>query len=97
MRDGAAAERAGDLPRALAAYRKAHSLGQTDSSAKVDQVLTQLVKRYTQAARSAYSKQDLDGAIANWQSVLDLDPNNTTARSEIDRAKSLRVKLGGVK
>ena len=97
MRDGAAAERATDLPRALLAYRKADSLGQAGAAAKVEQVRTLLVSRYTQAARNAFVKQDLDGAIANWQRVLDLDPNNGTARSELERTRGLKVKLGGVK
>ena len=56
-----------------------------------------LVSRHTLAARNAFTKQDLDGAIASWQRVLDLDPNNTTARSEQERARGLKVKLGGVK
>ena len=97
MSDGAAAERAGDLPRALAAYRKADTLAQAGATAKVDQMRTLLVGRYTRAARNAFTKEDLDGAIANWQRVIELDPGNTTARSELERAKGLKVKLGGVK
>jgi tetratricopeptide (TPR) repeat protein len=97
MKDGVAAERSGDLPRAMAAYRRAEALGQAGAAAKADQVKTLLITRYTVAARTAFTKQDLDGAIANWQRVLDLDPNNTTARSEMERAKSLKVKLGVVK
>ena len=93
MRDGAAAERASDLPRALIAYRKADSLGQAGATAKVDQLRALLVSRYTLAARNAFTKQDLDGAIANWQRVLDLDANNGTARSELDRSKALKKKL----
>ena len=97
MRDAAAAERGADLPRALSAYRKADSLGQPGAAAKAEQVRTQLVNRYTLAARNAFAKQDLEGAIANWQRVIDLDPDNATARSEHERAKSLNKKLGGVK
>ena len=97
MSDGAAAERGGDPPRALAAYRKADTLGQAGATAKVDQMRALLVGRYTRAARNAFTKEDLDGAIANWQRVIDLDPGNTTARSELERAKNLKVKLGGVK
>ncbi|MDP9044075.1 MAG: hypothetical protein M3O01_04645, partial [Pseudomonadota bacterium] len=97
MRDASASERAGDLPRALATYRTAEAMGQAGAAQKVEQIRTTLVSRYTLAARNAFTKQELDGAIANWQHVLDLDPANTTARSELDRAKSMKVKLGGVK
>ena len=96
MRDGAAAERAGDLTRALIAYRKADSLGQTGAAAKAEQTRALLVSRYTLAARNAFTKQDLDGAIANWQRVLDVDVNNGTARSELDRSKALKKKLTDV-
>ncbi len=97
MRDGVAAERAGDLPRALAAYRKADGLGQSDAAGKAEQVRQLLVARYTVAARNAFTKQDLAGAVANWQRVLDLDPGNATARSEQDRARVLQEKLKNVK
>lgn len=97
MGEGAAAERAGDLPRALAAYRKADALGQPGAAAKGDQTRALLVVRYTRAARDAFTKENLAGAIANWQRVLDLDPNNTTARSEQARAKALKDKLDNVK
>lgn len=97
MNDGAAAERAGDLPRAMASYRKADGLGQAGAGAKAEQLRSSLVSRYTRAARNDFTREDLDGAIANWQRVLDLDPTNATARSEQDRAKKLKTKLGEVK
>lgn len=97
MRDGAAAERAGDPARAMAAYRKADGLGQAGAAAKAEQMRQQLIARNTLAARNAFTKQDLAGAIANWQRVLDLDPGNTTARSEQDRARALQEKLKNVK
>ena len=96
MRDGKAAESASDLPRALLAYRKADSLGQAGAAAKAEQTRVQLVSRYTLAARNAFTKQDLDGAIANWQRVIDLDANNGTAHSELERSKALKKKLTDV-
>ena len=96
MRDGTAAERANDLPRALSAYRKADSLGQAGAAVKADQTRTLLVGRHTLAARNAFTKQDLDGAIANWQRVIDLDANNGTAHSELERSKTLKKKLTDV-
>ena len=97
MGDGKSAESRGDLPRALASYRTAASLGQVGAEAKADQINTLLVNRYTLAARNAFARQDLDSAISNWQRVLNLDRNNATARSELERSKGLKAKLGGLK
>jgi len=47
----------------------------------------------TRAARSAYARQDLDGAIAQWDIVLELDPGNSTAQLERKRAIDLRERL----
>lgn len=47
----------------------------------------------TRAARSAYARQDLDGAIAQWDIVLELDPGNSTAQLERKRALDLRERL----
>jgi tetratricopeptide (TPR) repeat protein len=55
------------------------------------------IQRYTKAARAAMAKQDLDGAIRNWDAVLKIDPDNTTAPLERQRAVTLREKLGKVK
>jgi LysM repeat protein len=96
MREGEAAERAGDLPGALAAYSRANGAGQAGAAEKVAQVRTALLNRYTLAARTAFTKQDLDGAIANWKKVLELDPNSTTAHSGLERAMAMKKKLDGV-
>jgi LysM domain len=55
------------------------------------------VERFTRAARAAMAKQDLDGAIRNWEAVLKVDPDNSTASLERQRAVVLREKLGKVK
>ena len=52
-----------------------------------------LIATYSRAARAAYAKQDLDGAIVNWDRVLELDPNNSTAKLERQRAVDLKAKL----
>lgn len=92
MRAGAAAERAHDLERALAEYRKAASLNEPGADAKVEQVRKQLVQRYTLNARTAFAKQDLDGAIRAWERVLGADPANDTAKLEMQRAIALKDK-----
>jgi LysM repeat protein len=97
MRNAAAAERAADLPRARAEYLVAASYNQPGAAAKAEQLRSQLVTRYGANARGALARQDLDGAIGNWQRVLDLDPENTTARLELERVRSLKEKLKNVK
>lgn len=51
------------------------------------------INRHTRAARAAYAKQDLDGAIAAWDRVLELDPNNSNARLERQKALELKERL----
>lgn len=97
MRKAAAFERAGDLPRARAEYGKAAALGDAGAAAKAEQLRTQLVARHSVNARTAFARQDLDGAISNWQQVLDIDPENATARIKLDEARALKEKLKGVK
>lgn len=97
MRNAAAAEKSGDLVRARNEYVKASGFGQTAGAAKAEQIRAQLVTRYSVNARSALSRQDLDGAIVQWQRVLDLEPDNATARLELDRVRGLKEKLKNVK
>ncbi len=93
MRAAEAAERAGDLDRAMAEYNRAAGLDQAGASAKATEVRRRLVQRHTQAARAAMAKQDLDGSIRSWDRVLELDPGNETARLERQRAVGLKEKL----
>jgi len=93
MRNAAAAEQAGDLPRALTQYQIAARYGEPGAAAKVEELRTQLVKQYSIDARTALARQDLDGSIDNWQRVLDLDPNNQTAQLEREHALQLKNKL----
>jgi tetratricopeptide (TPR) repeat protein len=97
MQGGATAERAGDPARARADYQSAAALGQPGAAAKAEEMRVQLAQRYSLAARGAFARQDLDGSIANWQSVLEVDPDNAAARSEIERMRALKKKLGDVK
>lgn len=92
MRAGETAERAGDLERALNEYGKAASLNEAGADAKVQQVRKVLVQRYSLNARTAFAKQDLDGAIRSWDRVLSVDPANDTAKLEKQRALALKDK-----
>lgn len=92
MRAGEAAQRGGDLERALGEYRKAASLNEPGAEAKVEQLRKQLVQRYSLNARTAFARQDLDGAIRAWERVLSADPANDTAKLERQRAIALKDK-----
>ncbi len=93
-----AAEKRGDLERAYSDYRVATGgeLG-NDSQAKAEGVRRRLVQRYTLNARSAFAKQDLDGAIRHWDRVMQLDPGNDTARLEQQKAMALKEKIKSLK
>ncbi|KQP22413.1 hypothetical protein ASF43_00315 [Pseudorhodoferax sp. Leaf267] len=90
LRSGEAAERAGQQERALADYRRAAAAGQAGAQARADAVLKRLIDTHTRAARQAFARQDLVGAIAGWDRVLALDPGHDTARSERQKAVELK-------
>lgn len=50
----------------------------------------ELARRYNQEALAAFHKQDLDTAIRKWSQVLELEPDNDSAR--LNRAKALDLK-----
>jgi tetratricopeptide (TPR) repeat protein len=95
MRAGETAERAGDLDKALVEYTRAAGLGEAGASGKVTETRRKLVQKYSQLARNAMAKQDLDGSIRNWDKVLELDAANDTAKLERQRAVTLKDKLKG--
>ena len=92
MHAAEAAERGGNLEVALVEYRKAASLNEDGAEAKAAQVQHQLVQRYSLNARTAFARQDLDGAIRSWDAVLKVEPQNETARLERQRALALKDK-----
>lgn len=97
MLNGAAAERTGDLDRALSDYRQAASLDYPGASARAEATRKQLVSRHTGSARGAFAKQDLDGSIRHWDRVIELDPANDNAKLERQKALNLKSKLDKVK
>lgn len=93
-----AAERRGDLERAYNDYRAASGGDlSAESQARADNLRRRLVQRYTVSARSAFAKQDLDGAIRHWDRVMQLDPSNDTARLEQQKALALKEKIKSLK
>ena len=97
MASAAAAEKAGDLKRAFAEYKRAAGLDQPNGATKAEAVRKEMVRRSTAQARGAFAKQDLDGAIQNWDRVLELDPGNEVAKLERQKAIDLKEKLKQLK
>lgn len=94
-----AAERAGQVDKAYADYQRAAGASDLPSNgaARVEDLRRKLVARYTVSARTAFSKQDLDGSIRNWERVLQLDPTNDVARLEQQKARALKEKVKSLK
>lgn len=90
FRGAQAAEKAGNFDKAYADYKSAVSLGYPGASAGVATMRKKLVDIHSRAARSALARQNLDGAIAAWDRVLQLKPGDETA--QLERQKVLRLK-----
>jgi len=93
MARAVAAERAGDLPRAYREYQGAAAQNQPGAAAKLDQLRKPLAQHHAKLARAAFARQDLDGAIGSWETVLQLDPEFPQARSELERMRRLKANL----
>jgi hypothetical protein len=63
----------------------------------VEQLKPELVAQHDRTAREAFRRLDLNTSINEWDTGLDLDPNNETARLERQRAEELKKHLEGVK
>lgn len=97
LRSAEAAERAGQTERALAEYERAAALDQPGARARADAARKRLVERHSLAARSAFARQDLAGAIRSWDRVLELEPANETARLERQKAQQLQERADKLK
>lgn len=62
-------------------------------AARAERERRDVVARLTRTARAAFAKQDLDGAIAAWDRVLEVDPNNGNAKLERQKAVDLKERL----
>jgi len=67
--------------------------GNRDAVQQRDATRQALSRRYEREATQAFQRQNLDEAIAKWDRVLALDPNNQKAKLERERAIDLRRKL----
>ncbi len=88
-----AAAKAGNDELALGGYRQAAGLGHPEAAVKAQATLKRLVDQRSRTARGALARQDLVGAIRGWDRVLEIDPNNETARLEREKARQLQEKV----
>ena len=58
-----------------------------------DAAIRAQVERHHRIASEAFSRQDLDTAIKEWDKVLELDPGNDLARARREQAVALQRKL----
>jgi DNA-binding SARP family transcriptional activator len=64
--------------------------------AEVEKLKPELIAAHDRKAREAFRRQDLNASIKEWDRVLELDPNNETARLERQRVEELKKHLEGV-
>jgi tetratricopeptide (TPR) repeat protein len=96
--DGQQAVRDGDKDKAYDLFMQAFRLEPKDQRARVaaEQLKPELIALHDRKAREAFRRQDLNTTIKEWDRVLELDPNNETARLERQRAEELKKHLEGV-
>ena len=95
LRKVAELERAGNLEAAYIAYADLaeHYPGDAEAVKRRDASRTVLLRKLDREATTAFQRQDLDLAIAKWDRMLEIDPNNRKARLERERAIDLKRKL----
>jgi tetratricopeptide (TPR) repeat protein len=88
-------ERQGDLEGALVAYADVLRSDPTHIEARQHAVpiRKKLVDRYYAEGTAAFASQDLDKAIAAWDRVLALDPDNQNAKLKRQQAIDLKERL----
>jgi tetratricopeptide (TPR) repeat protein len=96
--DGQQAVRDGDKDKAYDFFMQAVRLEPKDPRARTvaEQLKPELIAQHDRKAREAFRRQDLKTSIKEWDKVLELDPNNETARLERQRAEELKKHLEGV-
>jgi len=96
--DGQQAVKDGDKDKAYDFFMQAVRLEPKDQRARTvaEQLKPELIAQHDRKAREAFRRQDLNSSIKEWDKVLELDPNNETARLERQRAEELKKHLEGV-
>jgi tetratricopeptide (TPR) repeat protein len=92
---GAEIEKSGNLEGAYAYYADAvqRHPGNGELTKRRDAVKVRLVSTYDREATQAFQRQNLDLAIAKWDRILEIDPQNRKARLERERALDLKRRM----
>lgn len=95
LKRGADLEKSGNLEAAYATYSDAAARFPTSQDAikKRDATRANLIRSLDREASVAFQRQNLDLAIAKWDRILELDPNNRKARLERERAQDLKKRM----
>lgn len=95
MKRGADLEKAGNLEAAYAHYLDAAARypSAPEAARKRDATKVALVRQLDREASQAFQRQNLDLAIAKWDRVLELDPNNRNARLKREQAADLKKRM----
>ena len=88
-------ETKGNLEGAYAAYSDAAKKTPVNAEAvrRRDASRAALLRSLDREGTQAFQRQNLDLAIAKWDRVLELDPNNQKARLERERCLDLKKKM----
>ena len=95
VQKGAQLQKNGDAEGAYVAYGEALRRDGSNREAQAGREAAKqaLIRRYEREAVQAFQRQNLDTAIARWNSVLELDPNNQKAKLERERAADLKKRM----
>jgi tetratricopeptide (TPR) repeat protein len=88
----------GEKDKAYDLFTQAAKSDPKDSRARAEaeKLKPELLALHDRKAREAFRRQDLNASIKEWDRVLELDPNNETARLERQRVEELKKRLEGV-
>jgi tetratricopeptide (TPR) repeat protein len=95
LRRGRELEAKGNLEAAYAAMNDAalRFPGNDAVARQRDATRAALIRAYDREAAQAFQRQNLDLAIAKWDRVIELDPDNRKARLERERAQDLKKRM----
>jgi tetratricopeptide (TPR) repeat protein len=64
-----------------------------EAKARLKEIRPKVIEYFHRNATQAYRKQNMDAAISNWDKVLEIDPQNSLAKSNRARAIELKEHL----
>lgn len=93
--DGMKLLRAGQKDQAYAAFQQALKIDPRHALARpqADRLRKELIQRHSRVAMGAFHRQDLATAIKEWDIVLELDPQDESARLKRQQAVDLSERL----